>query len=176
MPSPPKKSAPPALWFIAVFSLMLNLALFAALVGVWFTVSQAARSASAQLRDFGNQTIRYTVQISRTVPVQANVPFAQSLNLPVQANVPVNTVVAVRPNVPVIGPISFNVPIRTTIPISLTVPITVNTTIPINTEVPLNLSIPIAIPIQDTPLKTAIAALSNLFDALSWPQSPIPNP
>ena len=161
------RSASPALWALAIVSLLLNIIVIGALVIVFVVGRQIAADVADQLDAFGRQTINYKFHVTQTVPVRTNVPFSHSAVIPFNQNLPISTTVKVSKEIPVIGQISFDVPIQANVPVSLSIPIEISRTIDVNAEVPLNLEIPLEIPLKDTPLKATLDSVVKTLNTFA---------
>lgn len=162
------------LWVVALLALLLNLALFTALLNFRWQARRQVQEANAFLRtieisDFDlpvhvdqslalSMTVPFSdtfvVPISATVPVSTSVLFEDNITVPINTVIPVNTTVNVPVDVPLVGRVDLPFPITTNIPVNLTVNVPIRREIPVRTDIPVDLVVEVpvqsAIPVETT--------------------------
>ena len=156
---------------VALFSLLLNIVVIAALVYAYMEYRRATaefNTATAQvavaLKSLGNAELKTTVKIDQVVQVRTTLPVREKLVVPIDQNLAINTSLQINPTLPVLGPIKLDVPVQGNVPIKFSVPVEFNTNVPINADVPVKIDVPIAIRIADTELKPMIDALVKALE------------
>ena len=156
---------------VALFSLLLNFAITAALVYAYteyraatVQLAQTAGQISDALKALGSAELKTTVKIDQVIQVHTTVPVRQNLVVPIEQNLPIDTALQINPTLPVFGPVTLDVPVKGTVPIKFSVPVDFNLDVPINADVPVKFDIPVAIKISDTELKPTIDALVKVLE------------
>jgi len=126
-------------------------------------VSAGVEEAITGLRDFGDSTITFDVNIDEVVPIQTEVVIDRVIEVPIKTTIPINETIDTTIDVSTpIGdiPIDVSVPVDVDVPIDLVVEIPINETVEIDEEFPVQLDVPIAIEVRET-------ELANLTDSLA---------
>jgi hypothetical protein len=126
------------------------------------------------LREFGESTISFDVNIDEVIPVDTEVVIRRTVEVPIVTEIPINEEIdtTITIDTPLGGiPVDVNVPVDVVVPIDLVVDIPIDETVPIQDEFPIQLDVPIAIDVGDTELKnltdSLAAGLESLRDVLT---------
>ncbi|MEM7094501.1 MAG: MFS transporter [Actinomycetota bacterium] len=127
-------------------------------------VSGGIDEAVTGLRDFGQSTIAFDVNIDEVIPVQTDVRIDRTVEVPIVTSIPIqetfDTTIEVETPLGFSIPLDVTVPVDIEVPIDLVVDIPIDETITIDEEFPVQLDVPIAIDVGDT-------ELANLTDSLA---------
>jgi hypothetical protein len=119
--------------------------------------------AIAGLREFGDSTISFDVNIDEVIPIDTEVVIQRTVEVPIQTEIPINQEIdtTITVDTPLGNiPLDITVPIDVVVPIDLVVDIPIDETVPIQDEFPVQLDVPIEIDVSETELK-------NLTDSLA---------
>lgn len=126
------------------------------------------------LREFGESTIAFDVNIDEVIPIDTEVVIQRTVEVPIVTEIPIEQDIdtTITIDTPFGGiPVDVNVPVDVVVPIDLTVDIPIDETVPVRDEFPVQLDIPIAIDVADTELKnltdSLAAGLESLQDVLT---------
>lgn len=126
------------------------------------------------LRDFGESTIAFDVNIDEVIPIDTEVVIRRTVAVPIVTEIPINEEIdtTITIDTPLGGiPVDVNVPVDVVVPIDLVVDIPIDETVPIQDEFPVQLDVPIAIDVGETELKnltdSLAAGLQSLQDVLT---------
>jgi len=126
-------------------------------------VSAGVEEAIAGLREFGDSTISFEVNIDEVIPIKTDVLIDRTVQVPIKTTIPINQSfdTTIEIDTP-LGRLPFDVtvPVDVDVPIDLVVDIPINETLAIDEEFPVKLDVPIAINVRDT-------ELANLTDSLA---------
>ncbi len=130
----------------------------------------AVDQAVANLGDFENASINFTVPVHDDIPVKTEVKFKKTIKVPVNLNVPIDQ--KIKTQVPlkindITIPIEVVVPVKMNIPVNDEQEVTLDLTIPIDTTVPVDLTVPVNIPLKDTGLAPYIQQLRGMLQQLN---------
>ncbi len=170
----------------AFFSFLLvlviaSLALNVFLLWQWLSFLQQAQEvgreaqlaisqAVADLGDFEQAAIQFTVPVQNNIPVKMEIPYKKTLEIPVKLNVPIKQQVKAQVPIEING---VKVPIEVVVPIDMNVPIdhkqavTIDLVIPIDTTVPLDMEVPVDIKISDTELGPYVERLRSMLNSMN---------
>jgi hypothetical protein len=119
--------------------------------------------AISGLREFGNSTISFDVNIDEVIPIDTEVVIQRTVEVPINTEIPINQDIETTITVDTpLGniPLDITVPVDVVVPIDLVVDIPIDETVPIQDEFPVQLDVPIEIDVSETELK-------NLTDSLA---------
>lgn len=126
------------------------------------------------LRDFGESTIAFDVNIDEVIPIDTEVVIRRVVQVPIKTEIPINQDIdtTITVDTPLGGiPLDITVPVDVVVPIDLVVDIPIDETVPIRDEFPVKLDVPIAIDVSETELKnltdSLAAGLESLQDVLT---------
>ncbi len=126
-------------------------------------VSAGVDDAIAGLREFGDSTISFEVNIDEVIPIKTDVLINRTVQVPIKTTIPIkqsfDTTIEVDAGFGKF-PLDVTVPVDVDVPIDLVVDIPINETLEIDEEFPVKLDVPIAINVRDT-------ELANLTDSLA---------
>lgn len=133
-------------------------------------VQIAMDKAVADLSDFENSSITFTVPVRDNIEVNANVKYKGTIDVPINLNVPIDE--EVRTQIPlkindVTIPIEVSVPVKMNIPINSVQKIDLDLTIPIKTTVPINLDIPVDIKLSETGMGPYIGQFRQMLQQMN---------
>ena len=126
-------------------------------------ISAGVDEAITGLREFGNSTIAFDVNIDEVIPIDTEVVIKRTVEVPIKTEIPINQEIdtTIRVSTPLGDiPLDITVPVDVVVPIDLTVDIPIDETVPIKDEFPVQLDVPIAIDVRET-------ELANLTDSLA---------
>jgi hypothetical protein len=121
------------------------------------------------LREFGNSTIAFEVNIDEVIPIDTEVVLKRIVQVPIKTEIPINQEIdtTVRIDTPFGGiPINITVPVDVIVPIDLVVDIPIDETVPIKDEFPVKLDVPIEIDVGQTELKNLTDSLATGLESL----------
>ena len=125
--------------------------------------------AIAGLREFGDSTISFDVEIDEVIPIDTEVVIQRTVEVPIQTEIPINqdidTTITVDTPLGNI-PLDITVPVDVVVPIDLVVDIPIDETVPIKDEFPVQLDVPIAIDVSETELKNLTDSLATGLESL----------
>ena len=137
-------------------------------------VEAGIAEAITGLREFGESTISFDVNIDEVIPIDTEVVIKRTLEVPIVTEIPINEEINTTITIDTpLGdiPVDVNVPVDVVVPIDLVVDIPIDETVPIQDEFPVQLDVPIAIDVGETELKSLtdslIAGLESLRDVLT---------
>jgi hypothetical protein len=121
------------------------------------------------LREFGESTIAFDVNIDEVIPIDTEVTIQRTIAVPIVTEIPINedidtTITIATPFGGI--PVDVNVPVDVVVPIDLVVDIPIDETVPIQDEFPVQLDVPIAIDVGDTELKSLTDSLAAGLESL----------
>ena len=125
--------------------------------------------AVAGLREFGDSTIAFDVEIDETIPIDTEVVINRTVEVPIVTEIPINEEIetTIEVGTPFGGvPVDVTVPVNLAVPIDLVVDIPINETVPISDEFPVQLSVPIEIDVGETELATLTDSLATGLESL----------
>ncbi len=125
--------------------------------------------AIAGLRDFGESTISFDVNIDEVIPIDTEVVIQRVVEVPIQTEIPINQDIdtTITVDTPLGGiPLDITVPVDVVVPIDLVVDIPIDETVPIQDEFPVQLDVPIAIDVSQTELKNLTDSLATGLESL----------
>lgn len=121
------------------------------------------------LRDFGESTIAFDVNIDEVIPIDTEVVITRTIEVPIVTEIPINqefdTTIRVATPLGEI-PLDITVPIDVVVPIDLVVEIPIDEAVPIQDEFPVQLDVPIAIDVSETELKNLTDSLATGLESL----------
>jgi prefoldin subunit 5 len=137
-------------------------------------VSAGVEEAIAGLREFGDSTIEFDVNIDEVIPIKTDVVIDRVVEVPIKTTIPINETfdTTIRVSTP-LGeiPLDVTVPVDVDVPVDLVVDIPINETVEIDEEFPVQLDVPIAIEVRETELAqltdSLAAGLESLQDVLT---------
>ncbi len=126
-------------------------------------VSAGVDEAITGLRDFGDSTIAFDVNIDEVIPIKTEVVLDRVVQVPIKTTIPIkesfDTTIRINTGLGSI-PLDVTVPVDVDVPVDLVVDIPINETVEIDEEFPVQLDVPIAIEVRET-------ELANLTDSLA---------
>ncbi len=133
-------------------------------------VQIAADKAVADLSDFENSSITFTVPVRDNIEVNANVKYKGTIDVPIDLSVPIDE--EVKTQIPlkindVTIPIEVTVPVKMNIPVNSVQKVNLDLTIPIKTTVPINLDIPVDIKLSETGLGPYIGQFRQMLQQMN---------
>jgi EmrB/QacA subfamily drug resistance transporter len=126
-------------------------------------VSAGIDEAIAGLREFGDSTIAFDVNIDEVIPIKTDVVLDRVVAVPIKTSIPIKESfdTTIRVSTPFGSvPLDVTVPVDIDVPIDLVVDIPINETIQIDEEFPVQLDVPVAINVRET-------EFANLTDSLA---------
>ncbi len=137
-------------------------------------VSAGVEEAISGLREFGNSTISFDVEIDEMIPIKTDVVLDRVVQVPIKTTIPINetfdTTIRINTGIGSI-PLDVTVPVNVDVPVDLVVDIPINETVQIDEEFPVQLDVPIAIEVRETELAaladSLAAGLESLQDVLT---------
>jgi MFS family permease len=137
-------------------------------------VQAGVDEAIGGLREFGESTIAFDVNIDEVIPIDTEVVIDRTVQVPIQTEIPIQEEIdtTITIDTPLGGiPVDVNVPVDVVVPIDLDVDIPINETVPVQDEFPVQLDVPIEIDVGETELarltESLAAGLESLQDVLS---------
>lgn len=137
-------------------------------------VSAGVDEAITGLREFGDSTIAFDVNIDEVIPVKAEVVIDRVVEVPIKTTIPIEETfdTTIRVDTPLGAiPLDVTVPVDVDVPVDLVVEIPINESVDIDEEVPVQLDVPIAIEVRETELAaltdSLAAGLESLQDVLT---------
>ena len=137
-------------------------------------IEAGIEEAITGLRDFGESTISFDVNIDEVIPIDTEVVIQRTVEVPIVTEIPINEEIntTITIDTPLGGiPVDVNVPVDVVVPIDLVVEIPIDETVPIQDEFPVQLDVPIEIDVGETELKdltdSLAAGLESLQDLLT---------
>lgn len=132
-------------------------------------VSAGVEEAIAGLREFGDSTIAFDVEIDEIIPVKTDILLDRVVEVPIKTTIPINesfdTTITI--DTPFGGiPLDVNVPVDVDVPVDLVVDIPINETVELDEEFPVQLDVPIAIDVRETELAALTDSLAAGLEAL----------
>ncbi len=121
------------------------------------------------LRDFGESTVAFDVEIDEVIPIDTEVVIERTVEVPIETEIPINQEIdtTIRIDTPFGGiPLDITVPVDVVVPIDLVVDIPIDETVPIRDEFPVQLDVPIAIDVGETELKNLTDSLATGLESL----------
>lgn len=125
--------------------------------------------AIAGLREFGESTITFDVNIDEVIPIDTEVTIRRTVQVPIVTEIPINEEIdtTITIDTPFGGiPVDVNVPVDVVVPIDLVVDIPIDETVPIQDEFPVQLDVPIEIDVSETELKNLTDSLAAGLESL----------
>jgi len=137
-------------------------------------VSAGVDEAITGLREFGDSTIAFDVDIDEVIPVKTDIVIDRVVEVPIKTTIPIqesfDTTIRVSTPLGAI-PLDVNVPVDVDVPVDLVVEIPINENVEIDEEFPVQLDVPITIEVRDTELASLTdslaAGLESLQDVLT---------
>ncbi len=127
-------------------------------------VSAGVDEAIVGLREFGESTLAFDVNIDEMIPIETEVVLKRIVEVPIKTSIPINetieTTIQVDTRLGFSVPIDVTVPVNLSVPIDLVVEIPIDETVPISEEFAVKLAVPIEIDVRET-------ALADLTDSLA---------
>lgn len=121
------------------------------------------------LREFGDSTISFDVNIDEMIPIQTDVVIDRVVEVPIKTTIPISetfdTTISVSTPLGDI-PLDVTVPVDVDVPVDLVVEIPINETVAIDEQFPVQLDVPIAIDVRDTELANLTDSLAAGLEAL----------
>lgn len=137
-------------------------------------IEAGVEEAITGLREFGESTISFDVNIDEVIPIDTEVVIQRTVEVPIVTEIPIEEEIdtTITIDTPFGGiPVDVNVPVDVVVPIDLVVDIPIDETVPIRDEFPVQLDVPIEIDVGDTELKdltdSLAAGLESLRDVLT---------
>ena len=137
-------------------------------------VSAGVDEAISGLRDFGDSTIAFDVDIDEVIPVKTDIVLDRVFEVPIKTTIPIKESfdTTIRVSTPLGSiPLDVTVPVDVDVPVDLVVEIPINETVEIDEEFPIQLDVPIAIEVRETELASLTdslaAGLESLQDVLT---------
>ncbi len=121
------------------------------------------------LRDFGESTLAFDVDIDEVIPIDTEVVIERTVEVPIKTEIPINQEIdtTIRIDTPFGGiPLDITVPVDVVVPIDLTVDIPIDETVPVQDEFPVQFDVPIAIDVSETELKNLTDSLATGLESL----------
>ena len=132
-------------------------------------VSGGIDEAIAGLRDFGESTIAFDVNIDEVIPVDTEVVIARTVEVPINTSIPItetfDTTIEIDTPLGAL-PLDVSVPVDIDVPVDLVVNIPIDETVPIQDEFPVQLDVPIAIEVRETELAELTDSLAAGLESL----------
>lgn len=132
-------------------------------------VSAGIDEAVTGLRDFGESTIEFDVQIDEVIPIDTEVVINRTIEVPINTELPISQDIetTIEVDTPLGNiPLDISVPVDVVVPIDLVVDIPINETVPIQDEFPVQLDVPISIDVGETELSNLTASLAAGLESL----------
>lgn len=132
-------------------------------------IEAGVNEAITGLRDFGESTISFEVNIDEVIPIDTEVVIQRTVEVPIVTEIPINQDIdtTITIDTPLGGiPVDVNVPVDVVVPIDLVVDIPIDETVPIQDEFPVQLDVPITIDVGDTELKNLTDSLAAGLESL----------
>jgi hypothetical protein len=121
------------------------------------------------LREFGDSTIAFDVNIDEVIPIDTDVVIKRTVQVPIKTTIPIkesfDTTITINTFAGDI-PLDVTVPVDVDVPIDLVVDIPIDETVPIQDEFPVKLDVPIAIDVGETELKNLTDSLAAGLESL----------
>ena len=137
-------------------------------------VSAGVDEAITGLREFGDSTIAFDVNIDEVIPIKTDVVIDRVVEVPIKTTIPIKESfdTTIRVDTPLGSiPLDVTVPVDVDVPVDLVVEIPINETVEINEEFPVQLDVPIEIEVRETELAEPdgllAAGLESLQDVLT---------
>jgi hypothetical protein len=132
-------------------------------------IEAGVEEAIAGLRDFGESTIAFDVDIDEVIPIDTEVVIRRTVAVPIVTEIPINeefdTTITIDTPVGDL-PLDVTVPVDVVVPVDLVVDIPIDETVPIEDEFPVQLDVPIAIDVSETELKNLTDSLATGLESL----------
>lgn len=160
---------------------LVSLALNAFLLWQWMGVLQQAKvmgqqaqiavdKAVANLSDFENSAIKFTVPVHDNIAVKTEIKYQKTIDVPIKLTVPVDQ--EVKTQIPlkvndITIPIEVVVPVKMNIPVNETQKVNLDLTIPVDTTVPIDLNIPVNIKLSETGLGPYVGQFKEMLQQLN---------
>jgi EmrB/QacA subfamily drug resistance transporter len=132
-------------------------------------ISAGVDEAITGLREFGNSTIAFDVNIDEVIPIDTEVVIRRTVAVPIQTEIPIKETIDTTITIDTfVGniPLDITVPVDIVVPIDLTVDIPIDETVPIKDEFPVKLDVPIAIDVRATELASLTDSLAAGLESL----------
>lgn len=132
-------------------------------------VSAGIDEAVTGLREFGESTISFDVEIDEVIPIDTEVVINRTIEVPINTELPINQDIdtTIEVDTPLGNiPLDISVPVDVVVPIDLVVDIPIDETVPIVDEFPVQLDVPIAIDVGETELANLTASLAAGLESL----------
>ena len=131
-------------------------------------VAAGVDEAIAGLREFGDSTISFDVNIDEVIPVQTDIVIDRVVEVPIKTTIPINETFDTTITIDAFGgiPLDVSVPVDVDVPVDLVVDIPINETVAIDEEFPVQLDVPISIEVRDTELANLTDSLAAGLEAL----------
>lgn len=132
-------------------------------------ISAGVDEAITGLREFGDSTIAFDVNIDEVIPIDTEVVIRRTVEVPIVTEIPINETIDTTITIDTpLGdlPLDITVPVDIVVPIDLTVDIPIDETVPVQDEFPVQLDVPIAIVVRDTELANLTDSLANGLESL----------
>ncbi len=126
-------------------------------------VSAGVDEAITGLREFGDSTIAFDVNIDEVIPIKTDIVIDRVVEVPIKTTIPIKESfdTTIRVSTPFGSiPLDVTVPVDVDVPVDLVVEIPINESVEIDEEFPVQLDVPIAIEVRET-------ELANLTDSLA---------
>lgn len=132
-------------------------------------VSAGIEEAITGLREFGNSTLAFEVNIDEVIPIKTEIVLDRVVEVPIKTTIPINesfdTTITI--DTPFGGiPLDVNVPVDVDVPVDLVVDIPINETVELDEEFPVKIDVPIAIEVRETELASLTDSLAAGLEAL----------
>jgi len=132
-------------------------------------VSAGVDEAITGLREFGDSTIAFDVNIDEVIPIKTEVVIDRVVEVPIRTTIPIeesfDTTIRISTPLGAI-PLDVNVPVDVDVPVDLVVEIPINESVDIDEEFPVQLDVPIAIEVRETELASLTDSLATGLESL----------
>lgn len=181
MPLAPLSNGTKTFLSFLLILVIASLALNAFLLWQWMGFLQQAQVAGQQaqvmlaktvadLGEFENSAIQFSVPIDETIPVKMMVKYKRNIEVPIKLTIPIdqniNTEIPLEINGITI-PIKVSVPVKMNVPIDTKQNVPLDLEIPIDTEVPIIMDIPVNFKLSETGMSVYITQLREMLDTLN---------
>ena len=132
-------------------------------------ISAGVDEAINGLREFGESTIAFDVNIDEVIPIDTEVVIRRVVPVPIVTEIPINETIdtTITVDTPFGGlPLDITVPIDLVVPVDITVDIPIDETVPVRDEFPVQLDVPIEIDVRETELASLTDSLATGLESL----------
>ena len=128
-------------------------------------VSAGLDEAIAELENFSNSSLEFSVSIDETVVIDTEIEIDRDFSFPIDETITidqaVDTTIEIDTGLGFDVPVDVNVPVNVDVPIQLDVDVPISETVPVQAEVPVVLDVPIQVDIAETELRELTVQLAD---------------